>query len=73
MNWDLQWKRVHGKYLGEFPISGVVESSRVKYGGTVSHTVILDNPIVVFGATRNRVNVNDSEIIVENDLSEMES
>jgi hypothetical protein len=67
MNWDLQWKRVWGKYLGEFPISGVVESSRVKYGGSVQHTVILDNPIVVFGATRNRVTVNDSQIIVENE------
>jgi hypothetical protein len=41
--------------MGEFAISGLVESSRVAYGGEVKHTVVLDAPITVYGALRERV------------------
>jgi hypothetical protein len=53
--WNLEGMQVSGMYMGEFPVSGVVELSRVKYGGEVSHHVNLETPIVVFGATRDRV------------------
>jgi len=43
--WNLEGMHVTGTYLGDFPVSGYVESSRVKYGGGVQHTVILDEPI----------------------------
>jgi hypothetical protein len=53
--WDYTGLRVTGKYMGEFAISGRVESSRVAYGGEVKHTVVLDAPITVYGALRERV------------------
>jgi hypothetical protein len=53
--WDYTGLRVNGNYMGEFAISGLVESSRVAYGGEVKHTVVLDAPITVYGALRERV------------------
>jgi hypothetical protein len=55
MNWNLEGLRVKGKYMGEFPVTGKVELSRVKYGGCVCHTVVLDKPITVYKAVRERV------------------
>lgn len=60
--WDYTGMHVEGRYLGDFPISGRVELSRVRYGGGVSHHVVLDSPIVVFGAERDRVIINHSEV-----------
>lgn len=55
MNWNLEGMRVWGTYLDTFPVVGRVELSRVKYGGDISHHIILDEPIKVFGAERDRV------------------
>ena len=55
MNWNLEGQRVEGLYMGQFPVSGKVELSRVQYGGTVSHHIALDTPITVYGAVRDRV------------------
>jgi hypothetical protein len=55
MSWNLEGLTVVGKYLGEFPVSGKVELSRVKYGGGITHHIVLDAPIQVYGATRDRV------------------
>jgi hypothetical protein len=38
-------------YLQAYAVSGLVTESRVKYGGTVQHTVKLDKPMEVFGRT----------------------
>jgi hypothetical protein len=43
--WNLEGLRIEGEYLGDTKVIGRVESSRVKYGGGVQHTVILDQPI----------------------------
>ena len=43
--WDLEGLRIEAKYMGDHPVSGRVESSRVRYGGEVIHTVVLDEPI----------------------------
>lgn len=64
MSWNLEGQRVHGLYLNKFPYTGVVSESRVKYGGTVQHTVELDETITVFGALRNHVLVSDDEMEV---------
>ena len=48
--WQRAGEHVAGVYLG-YPVQGTVTESRVKYGGTVSHTVKLDQPIEVFGRT----------------------
>jgi len=53
--WDLTSMVVKGVYLNEFNITGKVESSRVKYGGGIVHTVVLDNPITVYGQIRDRI------------------
>lgn len=62
MSWNLEGQRVHGLYLNKFPYAGVVSESRVKYGGTVQHTVELDETITVFGSLRNHVLVHGDEI-----------
>lgn len=62
MSWNLENLRVKAVYLETFPVQGVVELSRVAYGGRVVHTVILDNPITVFGALRDRVIVENESI-----------
>ena len=43
MSWILDGKRIQARYLGEV-VSGIVESSRVKYGGRVQYTLLLDQP-----------------------------
>lgn len=55
MNWNLEGLTVTGKYLGTIPVTGRVELSRVKYGGEVSHHIVLESPITVYGAVRDRV------------------
>ena len=62
MNWNLEGQRVNGLYMGLFPYSGLVESSRVKYGGQVQHTVLVDEPFKIYGAVRERILVDVAEI-----------
>ena len=64
MSWNLEGMTVCGKYLDMFPISGKVETSRVKYGGGVVHLVVLDRPMIVFGAPRSRV-IMDHETVTK--------
>lgn len=59
----LEGMRVEGIYLGEFEVSGLVVMSRVKYGGGVVHTVVLDDPIEVYGRTADRVLVDHENIM----------
>ena len=54
-NWNLEGMRVTGLYMGTMRIAGRVDVSRVKYGGGVSHHIVLDNPIVVYGTKRERL------------------
>ena len=51
----LDGMRVIGMYLGDYAVSGTVRLSRVRYGGSMSHHVTLDNPINVFGEIRKSV------------------
>jgi len=60
--WQLEGLRVYGRYMNQFDVSGTVELSRVKYGGTISHHVVLDQPITVYGAVRDRVILEHKEI-----------
>lgn len=63
MNWNLEGLKVEGLYMGEIPVAGVVELSRVKYGGTVSHHLQLDAPVEVYGAIRDRVMLDHREVV----------
>ena len=72
MQWNLEGKRINGLYMGLFPYSGLVEESRVKYGGQVQHTVLVDEPFKVYGAVRERILVSGTEvnrILDERDLA----
>lgn len=62
MNWNLEGQHISGLYLDKFHINGRVELSRVKYGGGVSHHVVLDRPITVYGAQRDRVIVDHEHV-----------
>jgi hypothetical protein len=50
--------------MGSYPITGVVEASRVKYGGAVQHTVKLDKKLTVYGAVRETVLVDNFDVSV---------
>lgn len=44
MAWIKDGKNIVATYLGEL-VTGTVESSRVKYGGKVQYTIVLDKPV----------------------------
>lgn len=54
-NWNLEGLSVTGKYMGEYPVSGRVVLSRVKYGGGIQHTIVLDSPLYLYERMRDRV------------------
>jgi hypothetical protein len=62
MNWNLEGETVSGSYMEAFPFTGKVMESRVAYGGRVKHTVALDEPIMVYGAVRDTIIVENLEI-----------
>lgn len=70
MNWNLEGKRINGLYMGLWPYTGTVESSRVKYGGRVQHTVVVDEPFKAYGEVRERILVEDfNRILDDRDLA----
>lgn len=54
-NWVLEGLRVEGMYLGEIPVLGRVELSRVALGGEVQHHIVLDKPAQIYRNVRDRV------------------
>ena len=62
MNWNLEGLYIEAMYLEEFPVKGRVELSRVSYGGNVVHTIVLDEPITVYGAVRDRVIIGQETV-----------
>jgi len=64
MSWILEGQKVAGEYLGTHSFSGVVVESRVKYGGKVSNTIVLDTPIVVFGDIRERILMDTEDLVL---------
>lgn len=62
MSWNLEGLYVEANYLEDFPVQGFVETSRVAYGGSVKHTLVLTQPITVYGAVRTRVIVDHETV-----------
>lgn len=62
--WDLEGKKITGRYLAvnALPVSGTVLESRVAYGGTIKHTVQLDEVTYLFGTDRTKVILDHSHI-----------
>jgi len=67
MGWIKDGKHITANYLGVM-VSGVIESSRVKYGGKVQYTVNLDNPVQLRWRSEPtvRVLIDETEITSEN-------
>ena len=59
--WNLEGQTVRGAYFG-LTVEGIVTLSRVKFGGTVQHTVELFFPITMFGSERTTVLLDANEI-----------
>ena len=66
MSWNMEGKTVVAKYHG-VTCTGVVESSRVKYGGKVQHTVNLDEAITLRWRSEpvTRVLIDEDQVIGE--------
>jgi hypothetical protein len=63
MSWNREGQVVAGIYLKSHPVIGTVENSRVKYGGSVQHTVVLSQPIEVFGTLRDRLLLDEEDLL----------
>lgn len=46
-NFDRQGQWVIAKYLGSAWVTGVVQETRVKYGGKVQHSILSDSPTYI--------------------------
>jgi hypothetical protein len=62
MMWNKEGQRVAGVYLGAYTVSGLVTESRVRYGGSVQHTVKLDEPVEVFGRSADVLLLDDGDL-----------
>ena len=60
--WNKEGQRVAGVYLGAYTVSGLVTESRVRYGGSVQHTVKLDEPVEVFGRSAEVLLLDDTDL-----------
>ena len=62
MGWDRTGEKVVGSYMKSFSFTGVVMSSRVKYGGKIQHQIKLDHSLAVFGRIAETILVDNDEI-----------
>ncbi len=60
--WNKEGQQVAGMYLNAYAVSGTVTESRVRYGGTVQHTVQLDKPVQVFGRNAEVLLLDDNDL-----------
>ena len=65
MSWNREGQTVAGVYLGAYTVRGVVTESRVRYGGTVQHTVKLAVPVEVFGRTTDILLLDEGDLFVK--------
>ena len=63
-DWVKDGERVTAVYLGVI-VTGVVESSRVKYGGKVQYAVVLDSPVTFKWSTepRSKLLIDCNELV----------
>jgi len=67
MSWNREGQRVTGvylkSYLKSYTVIGTVENSRVKYGGTVQHTIQLAQPVEILGTLRDRILLDEDDLL----------
>jgi hypothetical protein len=63
MGWNKDGSTVKALYLSEYPVTGIVKESRVKYGGTVSYWLDLIEPLYLHnGERRETVLVDENQL-----------
>lgn len=62
MGWNKDGSTVKGLYLSEYPVTGVVTESRVRYGGSVCYHIDLIEPLHIFGSIRDCVILDEKQI-----------
>jgi hypothetical protein len=62
MGWNLEGMLVWGRYLDEVDVVGRCELSRVAYGGDVKHTLVLNEPITIYGRVADRVILDNKQV-----------
>lgn len=63
--WNREGQRVAGMYLNAYTVIGLVTESRVKYGGSVQHTVKLDQPMTVFGRVADVLLLEEADLFTQ--------
>jgi hypothetical protein len=66
-NFDRQGQWVIAKYLDQAWVTGIVQETRVKYGGKIQHTIVSDSPTYVNEELRE---VGSTFLVEEGDVSE---
>lgn len=66
-NFDRQGQWVIAKYLDSAWVTGIVQETRVKYGGKVQHSIISDSPTYIGEELRD---IGSTFLVLENDVSE---
>lgn len=62
MNWNLEGCTVEGMYMDQYFVRGYVTNSRVKYGGSVQHDLLLDQPVQIGRRVRDSVLLCHTEV-----------
>jgi len=65
MGWNKDGSTVKGLYLSEYPVTGKVIESRVRYGGSVSYWVELTEPFYMRGQLREQVILDENQVIAD--------
>ena len=60
-DWDKTGTKIKGNYLGEIPFTGMIENSRIKYGGDIEYRVRLLDMIEVYGDWRSVILIDREE------------
>jgi hypothetical protein len=66
-NFDRQGQWIIAKYLDSAWVTGIVQETRVKYGGKVQHSILSDSPTYIGEELRE---VGDHFLVPEDDVSE---
>lgn len=72
MGWNKDGSTIKALYLSEYLVTGKVTESRVRYGGEVSYHIELVEPLYIFGSVRERVIVNEKQVIADFGILEVE-
>ena len=62
MGWNKDGHTVKGLYLNQYPVTGVVKESRVKYGGEVSYWIDLKESFYLFHTLRDNLILSENEL-----------